>query len=90
MKQADHSFVLDTQGAEKVVLDLNPETATPAHVRVGVRTPAARLNHGIGALYDALLTGLGDVVGPIAELTPDQARKLAAALNQFADSQPPS
>ena len=88
MKQADYLFVLDTQGAEKVVLDLSRETATPSSLQISVRTPAAELNHGIGALYDALLTGLGDDVGPTAELTPNQARELAAALNRFADGQP--
>jgi len=90
MKQAQYSFVLDTQGAEKVVLDLSPETATPANVQISVRTPAANVNRGIGAIYDALLTGLGDIVGPIAELTPDQARELVAALNRLADGDAPS
>ena len=79
MKQTEYSFVLDTQGAEKVVLNLGPAAATPANAQISVRIPAEKVNRGIGALYDALLTGLGDVVGPIAELTPDQARERGGA-----------
>jgi hypothetical protein len=87
MEQAERSLVLDTDGTEKVVLRVIPATAaTPGRVQIRVKTPPPKLEGGLLATYKALLEGLGEFVGPVAELTPGQARELAAGLIQFADS----